>query len=155
MLSGESLPVSKRPYQAGADAEDPAHWVAAGTRLLAGTARIRIAYTGAETLYGEIVRLTVQGTQARTPLQQAITGLVSKLLVAALVLCVGALVSQWGWIAVGTGPNVAPPPALTARHPRFRPQTSALIPSVNPTRTAGPQDLPTTAVTWIALGVDA
>ncbi len=88
MLSGESLPVSKRPYQAGADAEDPAHWVAAGTRLLAGTARIRIAYTGAETLYGEIVRLTVQGTQARTPLQQAIARLVGRLLVAALVLCV-------------------------------------------------------------------
>ena len=30
------------------------------------------------------------------------------LVAAALVLCVGALVSQWGWIAVGTGPNVAP-----------------------------------------------
>ncbi|WP_374012424.1 cation-translocating P-type ATPase [Pseudoxanthomonas koreensis] len=88
MLSGESLPVSKRSYEAGAQAEDPSHWVAAGTRLLTGTARIRIAYTGAQTLYGEIVRLTVQGTQARTPLQQAITRLVSKLLVAALVLCV-------------------------------------------------------------------
>lgn len=30
------------------------------------------------------------------------------LVAVALVLCVGALVSQWGWIAVGAGPDVAP-----------------------------------------------
>ena len=87
MLSGESLPVSKRPFLDGVDAADPSHWVAAGTRVLTGQARIRIAYTGGETLYGEIVRLTVQGAQARTPLQQAITRLVGTLLVAALVIC--------------------------------------------------------------------
>jgi len=88
MLSGESLPVGKRVYLPGAEDGMPAHWVAAGTRLLAGTARLRIAYTGAETLYGEIVRLATQGTQARTPLQQAITRLVGTLLVAALAICV-------------------------------------------------------------------
>ena len=87
MLSGESLPVAKRAWQAGVDGSDPAHWLAAGTRLLTGTARVRVAYTGAGTLYGEIVRLAVQGTQARTPLQQAITRLVGTLLVAALAIC--------------------------------------------------------------------
>ena len=87
MLSGESLPVSKRALPAGAAGADPEHWMAAGTRLLTGTARVRIAYTGAETLYGEIVRLAVQGSHARTPLQGAITRLVSVLLVAALVMC--------------------------------------------------------------------
>lgn len=87
MLSGESLPVSKRPWSVDADPTDPAHWVAAGTRLLTGQLRIRIAYTGGETLYGGIVRLAVQGTHARTPLQQAIARLVRTLLIAALAIC--------------------------------------------------------------------
>lgn len=88
MLSGESLPVSKQPLPAGATAAAPGHWMAAGTRLLTGTARMRVAYTGAETLYGDIVRLAVQGSHARTPLQQAIARLVGVLLVAALAICV-------------------------------------------------------------------
>src|SRR5690606_8901714 len=61
---------------------------AAATRLLTGTARMRVAYTGAETLYGDLVRLAVQGSHARTPLQQAIARLVGVLLVAALAICV-------------------------------------------------------------------
>ncbi len=87
MLSGESLPVGKRAYARGAEDGSPAHWVAAGTRLLAGTARLRIVHTGAGTLYGEIVRLATQGSQARTPLQQAIARLVGTLLMAALAIC--------------------------------------------------------------------
>jgi Ca2+-transporting ATPase len=87
MLSGESLPVSKRPFTAAQSAVDPAHWAAAGTRMLGGWARVRLAWTGAETLYGEIARLAVQGTHARTPLQAAIARLVSVLLVAAILMC--------------------------------------------------------------------
>ena len=64
------------------------HWVAAGTLLLTGRARVRLAYTGPETLYGEIVRLALQGTHARTPLQAAIGRLVAMLLAAALLMCV-------------------------------------------------------------------
>ena len=60
-LTGEAFPVRKRPLddvglaraEAGLDAE---HWAMAGTRLLTGRARVRIAYTGGETIYGEIVR---------------------------------------------------------------------------------------------------
>ncbi|WP_298581619.1 cation-transporting P-type ATPase [uncultured Luteimonas sp.] len=87
MLSGESLPVAKQPFVAGAAADASRHWMAAGTRLLGGTARVRIAYTGGDTVYGQIVRLAVQGSHARTPLQLAIARLVATLLVAAVVIC--------------------------------------------------------------------
>lgn len=90
MLSGESLPVRKQSLAKGGDPGSPvdgAHWVAAGTLLLTGRARVRLAYTGSETLYGEIVRLALQGTHARTPLQVAIGRLVAMLLTAALLMC--------------------------------------------------------------------
>ena len=90
VLTGESLPVAKRPLAVGHDVGPPVesvHWVAAGTRLLTGRARVRVAYTGAESLFGEIVRLALQGTHARTPLQAAIGRLVGVLLVAALLMC--------------------------------------------------------------------
>lgn len=87
MLSGESLPVAKQPHVAGRQDAIPENWLAAGTRLLTGTARLRVAYTGAETMYGEIARLAVQGTHARTPLQQAIARLVAVLLTAAIAIC--------------------------------------------------------------------
>ena len=87
MLSGESLPVAKQPFVPAGDADAARQWVAAGTRLLAGTARVRIAYTGGETVYGQIVRLAVQGSHARTPLQLAIARLVATLLMAAVVIC--------------------------------------------------------------------
>ena len=90
VLTGESLPVAKQPLAMGQDVGplvESIHWVAAGTRLLTGRARVRLAYTGAETLFGEIVRLAMQGTRARTPLQAAIGRLVAALLVAALLMC--------------------------------------------------------------------
>jgi Ca2+-transporting ATPase len=89
-LTGESLPVRKQAFVADGPAEplvDTVHWGAAGTRLLTGHARVRIAYTGAETLYGEIVRLALQGSHARTPLQRAIGRLVAILLTAAVLMC--------------------------------------------------------------------
>jgi Ca2+-transporting ATPase len=104
-LTGESLPVRKQPYVADGVAEplvDNVHWGAAGTRLLTGHARVRIAYTGAETLYGEIVRLALQGSHARTPLQRAIGRLVAVLLVVAVLMCLllAAIRLQQGFGAV-------------------------------------------------------
>lgn len=87
MLSGESLPVAKQAYVVGRQNAVPENWLAAGTRLLTGTARLRVAYSGSETLYGEVARLAAQGSHARTPLQQAIARLVAVLLVAAVVMC--------------------------------------------------------------------
>lgn len=92
MLTGESLPAGKCPFAPAVVPTDElhidaSHWAAAGTRLLTGTAALRIARIGAETLYGQIVRSAQRGQRERTPLQQAIAGLVAVLLVASVAIC--------------------------------------------------------------------
>lgn len=91
-LTGESLPARKRPLvELPSDDEVEivgVHWGFAGTRLLTGEARARIAFTGRDTMYGEIVHLAIGGARARTPLQRSISHLVAALLVAAGALCV-------------------------------------------------------------------
>lgn len=91
-LTGEAYPVDKKPLSglpAGANAplvEDES-WGMAGTRLLTGQARMRVVFTGAETLYGQIVLLATRGSRSLTPLQRAVAGLVSTLVAAATALC--------------------------------------------------------------------
>jgi Ca2+-transporting ATPase len=91
-LTGEAHPVRKRPLASSA-AETPSgpidsqHWGFAGTRLLTGRAELRVAAIGSETLYGEIVRSAMRGAHSRTPLQIAVSNLVTVLLAAATVLC--------------------------------------------------------------------
>ena len=104
-LTGEAYPVRKQAL-ASLDtavaevAVDTVHWAYAGTRLLTGSAAVRIVYTGAETLYGEIVRSASGGRSERTPLQIAIANLVAVLLVAATILC---LVLAWVRLRQGFG----------------------------------------------------
>ena len=91
-LTGEALPVRKVPLPHVPRHDDAAnvdscHWVFAGTRLLTGEARVRIVYTGGETLYGEIVRSATRGVHARTPLQTAVANLVAVLVVVAALVC--------------------------------------------------------------------
>ena len=100
-LTGEAFPVRKQPLPPSNDAEstiDGTHWGFAGTRLLTGVARIRIAFTGGETLYGEIVRSAVEGAHGHTPLQLAISQLVKVLVAASVILCVAL-----AWIRVRQG----------------------------------------------------
>jgi len=103
-LTGEAFPVRKRPLPAAATRApiDARHWGFAGTRLLTGSAKLRVAVTGAETWYGEILRSAAQITRTRTPLQISIAGLTRTLLVSALVLCVvlaGVRLRQgFGWL---------------------------------------------------------
>jgi Ca2+-transporting ATPase len=92
-LTGEAYPVRKEataPLQHDGDEVqvDGNQWGFAGTRVLTGSARLRIVFTGAETLYGEIVRSAVGGSHERTPLQQAVVNLVTLLVIAAAVICV-------------------------------------------------------------------
>ncbi|MGA9521363.1 MAG: HAD-IC family P-type ATPase, partial [Myxococcaceae bacterium] len=99
-LTGESWPVRKRPLDPStlsgtAPMVEGDHWVYAGTRLLTGEARIRVVFTGEETTYGEIVRLAQKGSGGRTPLQSAVGGLVSLLVVAAGLLCVALALVRW------------------------------------------------------------
>ena len=87
-LTGEAFPVRKQVLAAPfPDSAADCHWAAAGTRLLAGQASLRVLYVGGETRYGEIVRVARAGSQARTPLQRAIARLVATLLWAALAMC--------------------------------------------------------------------
>lgn len=99
-LTGEALPVRKLPLtdaRTGRDAApiDGQHWGMAGTRLLTGEARMRVVWTGADTLYGEIARLSQGATQGQTPLQSAISQLVRMLLLIALALCVALAVVRY------------------------------------------------------------
>ena len=91
-LSGEAWPLRKQAVDDGiteghATSIDSSYWGLAGTRLLTGTATLRIAYTARNTLYGEIVQSALAGGHARTPLQQAIAQLVMVLLIAAATIC--------------------------------------------------------------------
>jgi Ca2+-transporting ATPase len=106
-LTGEAYPVWKRaqtdlPEGSVEPVVDGAQWAFAGTRLLTGAARVRVVFTGGETLYGEIVRSAAGGATARTPLQGALARLVSVLVAVATVLCLGlALVrlrQGYGWL---------------------------------------------------------
>jgi Ca2+-transporting ATPase len=104
-LTGESLPVAKRALDAAAALPDSVadeHWGTAGTRLLTGTARLRVVFIGGETRYGEIVRSATEGGHAATPLQKAIGELVAVLIGVAVVMCVVlAAIRLWhghGWI---------------------------------------------------------
>lgn len=91
-LTGEAYPVRKcavaswPPSVTGSSIMEP-HWGFAGTRVLTGHGQVRVLYTGGETLYGDIVRTASQGTQERTPLQQAVSALVVKLVVGAAAFC--------------------------------------------------------------------
>lgn len=88
-LTGESLPVRKRPAATPArkDGIEHEHWISAGTRVLSGTARLRVLLTGADTMYGGIVRSTQTVNVERTPLQRSLGGLVARLIVTSVGLC--------------------------------------------------------------------
>ena len=92
-LTGEAMPVRKRVFDghvpgSGEISVDTVHWGTAGTRLLTGEAKLRLVYTGADTLYGQIVRSAQAGKHERTPLQLAISALVTVLVVVAIILCI-------------------------------------------------------------------
>lgn len=89
-LTGESAPVPKVPVSTPPRPDvvlGDEHWALAGTRVLAGHARMRVVFTGQATLYGQIVQQVVHGARAPTPLQTAVRHLVSVLLVVATALC--------------------------------------------------------------------
>lgn len=90
-LTGEAMPVAKRALERqierGAPIEE-AHWLFAGVRVLTGSAKLRIVFTGADTIYGQIVRSVHAERHDPTPIQRAISRLVTVLLAAALTACV-------------------------------------------------------------------
>ena len=105
-LTGESYAVRKRPHaEPPRTTEQPLayeHWGFAGTRLLTGRASLLVAFTGAETIYGDIVRSARNMAHANTPLQRAVQRLVSTLVIASVAACVilviARLVQGHGWL---------------------------------------------------------
>ncbi len=91
-LTGEAFPVRKEAFaqfpRNDVEAKlDGRYWGFAGTRLLTGEGLLRVAYTGSETLYGEIVRTATREVRGRTPLQGAVGSLVTVLAVCAALVC--------------------------------------------------------------------
>jgi len=98
-LTGEAFPVRKEaliqlPGSPRA-LVDGRHWGLAGTRLLAGRVRMRVVQVGAGTLFGEIARSSEQTRRARTPLQEAVTHLVTALVVVAALFCAVLAWVRW------------------------------------------------------------
>ena len=85
-LTGEAYPVVKRPLTSSTEPGEES-WVFAGTRLLTGSADIRLIYTGSDTVYGEIVQAAVSGPSGLTPLQRSVASLVKILLGVAILIC--------------------------------------------------------------------
>lgn len=91
-LTGEAMPIEKRALAAAQEPLkdvpiDETHWLFAGVRVLTGHARVRIVFTGADTIYGQIVRSVHLERRDTTPIQRAIGRLVSILLGVALAAC--------------------------------------------------------------------
>ncbi len=104
-LTGEAFPVRKQPLakldqSTMTGSVNTVHWILAGTRLLTGSATIRIVFTGAETIYGDIVHSALLGSRERTPLQTAIAHLVVMLLIVATIFC---LTLAWVRLSQGFG----------------------------------------------------
>lgn len=100
-LTGESLPIRKHPLAGHAEPSKD-NWVLAGTRLLAGTSRVRVIRVGKETSYGEVIRLIVNPPGQKTRLQIALLKLVRDLLAAAAGLCIllasVRVIQGFGWL---------------------------------------------------------
>ncbi len=105
-LTGEALPVRKHAYTWRVDEDrgeaasaewaiEHESWGAAGTRVLTGEARLYVVFTGAETLYGQIVRSAQSGAHERTQLQQALSSLVITLIVAAALMCIALAATRY------------------------------------------------------------
>ncbi|HVQ11192.1 MAG TPA: cation-transporting P-type ATPase [Methyloceanibacter sp.] len=98
-LTGEAMPVRKHAFQGKLHLDETSvdnnYWGAAGTRLLTGSVRQRLVFTGGETLYGEIVRSAREGQHERTPLQHAISSLVAGLVAVAVLICVALAVTRY------------------------------------------------------------
>ena len=96
-LTGESLPVEKRPEPVPEDAPlaDRRSMLHAGTAVLTGRGRAVVVATGMETQLGRIARMVHQARPEPTPLQQRLAQLSRTLAVAVVVICVVVFVAGY------------------------------------------------------------
>ena len=94
MLTGEPLPVSKRPGDR----------VAGGTVNTAGAFVMRAERVGADTLLAQIVRMVADAQRSRAPIQR-LADVVAGYFVPAVVIC--AVLAFIGWFVAGPEPALA------------------------------------------------
>ena len=94
MLTGEPLPVSKRPGDR----------VAGGTVNTAGAFVMRAERVGADTLLAQIVRMVADAQRSRAPIQR-LADVVAGYFVPAVVIC--AVLAFIGWFVAGPEPAFA------------------------------------------------
>ncbi|QUN05285.1 cation-transporting P-type ATPase [Shewanella yunxiaonensis] len=92
-LTGEAFPIRKQALETSLQLQPSAriaeqHWGFAGTNTLTGSARMMVTRTGKTTVYGEIIQSVIHGSHTLTPLQQAVSRLVKRLLIIASIICV-------------------------------------------------------------------
>ena len=86
-LTGEAYPVLKQPFEPSTVPGETS-WAFAGTRLLTGNAGIRVIFTGADTIFGEIVESAIGGPAGPTRLQDQVARMVKALLIFASAFCI-------------------------------------------------------------------
>lgn len=90
LLSGESAPVTKRPYRDGGEGdaeEEDSSALFAGTTIVSGGGAVHITATGARTELGKIGATLADAREEPTPLQKTAHRLVGMLAIAALGFC--------------------------------------------------------------------
>ncbi|MBQ8921541.1 MAG: cation-translocating P-type ATPase [Oscillospiraceae bacterium] len=92
ILTGESLPVEKRPYRGAALPPDNAarqeYYLYAGTAVTRGTAEAEVTHIGKSTQMGQISQLLTDIEDAQTPLQKRLAELGRVVAVICLAVCV-------------------------------------------------------------------
>lgn len=95
-LTGESLPVQKTNLKDNRDTFytkkealiSTDYLGLAGTRILRGSGKLRVLYTGKDTSYGEIIQSMSSVFHEKTPLQHEISRLVKILTWSSIVICI-------------------------------------------------------------------
>ena len=138
-LTGESVPVEKRPEPVSADAPiaDRSDSVFSGTAVTRGRGRALVTATGTRTEIGRIAALLAGATEEPTPLRRQIDRL-----------------SRWlGAVVVGLGVVVVAAILATSEIDGFAGVLEALLVAVSLAVAAVPEGLPAILTVVLALGV--
>ena len=138
-LTGESVPVEKRPEPVSADAPiaDRSDSVFSGTAVTRGRGRALVTATGTRTEIGRIAALLTGATEEPTPLRRQIDRL-----------------SRWlGAVVVGLGVVVVAAILATSEIDGFAGVLEALLVAVSLAVAAVPEGLPAILTVVLALGV--
>ena len=119
ILTGESIPVEKRPTPVSETAEihERINIVMSGTLVTDGQGEGVVIATGAHTVFGSIAKLTAESHVSATPLQKSVTKLSIKIGIAAIIitaivfgsgLASGSPLNEMVLLAIAIGVSMVP-----------------------------------------------